>query len=208
MAIIDYHSIRSGKFASLSLTAKALIPVLSCICARDGSIQKGKKALAELAGISVRSVYNALRELKAAGIVSFVSTQGKAASIQYRPQIEIIGKSRKSSRTSAGDAQAMGRSSRTSAGDAEDIGRRCRAETSDLDDVNTHHDRAKAVWHKPCVLNTLKREKKNERTQYSPPDLAKSMQLLGIQQEFWKGMPSDSDKKSLQDKESVSGHGI
>lgn len=95
MAIIDYSLIRSGKYSSLSPSAKALIPVLSTLCDNfTGAIpEKDSKArvLASYAGISIRSVQDALLELSGDTykIVSMDTHSGRPPSIQYLPVIQI-----------------------------------------------------------------------------------------------------------------------
>lgn len=93
MAIIDYNSIHSGAYAKLSLSAKALIPVLSTLCDDwSGALspEDSKHArLAALSGLSVKSVKRALPALAATDIISIVTQSGKPASIQYLPQVRF-----------------------------------------------------------------------------------------------------------------------
>lgn len=101
MAIIDYHSIKSLKFAKLSRSSRILIPVLSCLCDDwDGSISRENSkhhVLAMYAGLSIASIKRALKELKANAIISIQTQSGRPASIQYLPQLKLSAKMQRSS---------------------------------------------------------------------------------------------------------------
>lgn len=105
MAIIDYHSIKSGIFAKLTKSSKILIPVLSCLCDDwDGSLSPEHSKhhiLALYAGLSISSIQRALKELQEKGIIAIETQSGRPASIQYLPQLKLSAKNQKDSSPTA-----------------------------------------------------------------------------------------------------------
>lgn len=93
MAVIDYRYVRDGHYAKLYKPARILIPVLATLANREtGAIPpetSTARELGRLAGLSERTVREALLALKTAKIIALKSGSGRIPSIQYRPPLQI-----------------------------------------------------------------------------------------------------------------------
>jgi len=89
MAVIDYHGVRSGAYAKLTLSAKALIPVLATLADNVTGTLTSKESkinnLKELTGISRNAVRSALKNLAKSKQISVEGSQGHPAQITYLP---------------------------------------------------------------------------------------------------------------------------
>lgn len=89
MAIIDYADVRSLRYAKLTPSAKALIPVLATLADNvTGQLSKNDSKINTLktyAGLSRTATRAALRKLKKSKIISLEHSQGQTAEITYLP---------------------------------------------------------------------------------------------------------------------------
>lgn len=94
MAYIDYHDVRSGVFAKLSLPAKALIPVLSTLADKEtAQLTKNDSklpALQAISGMGRNPVRAGLRNLEKHKQISLTTTPGHPALITYLPLLNFI----------------------------------------------------------------------------------------------------------------------
>ena len=149
MAIIDYNSILSLRYAALSPSAKILIPVLSTL-ADNGSgalspAHSKAATLAKYAGIRPKAVRTGLRDLADANIVSIQTCNGKPPSIQYRPIIRIS----KKKRTDLGDYDRG-----TSVITTEHLGDYDRGQ-AEKETLQTPAITGENDWHDSCALNNF-----------------------------------------------------
>lgn len=89
MAIIDYADVRSLRYAKLTPSAKALIPVLATLADNvTGRLSRKDSKIHTLktyTGISRNSIRSGLRKLAKSKIISLERSQGQTAEITYLP---------------------------------------------------------------------------------------------------------------------------
>ena len=96
MAVIDYNDVTSLRYAQLSLSAKALIPVLATLADKHSGLLPERlskiKALAAFAGISPKSTRTALQVLHDTSRISLATSKGHPARIIYLPIAQFSSK--------------------------------------------------------------------------------------------------------------------
>jgi hypothetical protein len=144
MAIIDYSDVTSGRYAKLTLSAKALIPVLATIADKETGIISPPRNkidyISKLAGISRKSTWSALELLSKTKRISYTKIHGHPGQIIYLPIAQFSSKAGEVTITSP---------ERYSLPLQEEI---------ELD-LKPHEQRPDLKWQIPCLTGPLKQFK-------------------------------------------------
>jgi len=144
MAIIDYDDVTSLRYARLTLTAKALIPVLATLADKNTGLLPERHSkldtLAAFAGISRRATSDALDKLHKTKRISLTRSHGHPAKIIYLPIAQFSSK--------AGEAMVAS----------------LERQPLPLQDLlnlpsNPRHDKPKLKWQIPCLTGLFKQFK-------------------------------------------------
>lgn len=175
MAYIDYHDVRSGAFAKLSLPAQALIPVLSTLADKEtAQLSKDDSklpALQTICGMGRNTVRSGLRNLEKHKQISLTAKKGHPARITYLPLLNFI---QNQNRKDQKDQDAREKESKAGCTLEGQLGVPQR-DTQDLHENSAHprYDYSKPERQIPCSLNTVLNTKKT--TTDIPAELIKAM---------------------------------
>lgn len=170
MAYIDYHDVRSGAFAKLSLPAQALIPVLSTLADKEtAQLSRDDSklpALQIICGMGRNTVRSGLRNLEKHKQISLTAKKGHPALITYLPLLNFI---KNQNRKDQKDQDARREDSKTGYPLEVQLGVPQR-DTQNLhkNDAHPRYNYSETERPIPCSLNTVLNTNKTTTADVSP----------------------------------------